>query len=91
MSGDWITIRGDDGRMRQVIDAPDTCPAGHETVQVQFGPCPQCHTITAVFWCATSPCRWRAAGASHYERDCTPGTGKDPAQAWRNAHRYGHQ
>lgn len=90
MSGDWITIRGDDGRMKQVIDAPDTCPDGHKAVETQFGPCPQCFAITVVFWCSSSPCRWRTAGASHYERgQCKPGRRKDPGEAWRRAHRRG--
>lgn len=82
MSGDWISVLGDDGRMRRVIDAPDLCGEGHPTVVVQMGSCPDCYATTVVFWCSTSGCRWRIAGGRHRQYDCQPGTRRPPGDTF---------
>lgn len=84
MSGDWITVLGDDGRPRRVIDAPDLCGAGHPTVVTQLGTCPVCHALNIpVFWCSTASCRWRVPGGRHADSPaCKPGRFRDPGETF---------
>jgi len=79
MSGELIWVQGNDGRMRQVIDLPDVCGAGHQgAVWYQQSWCPQCNRPSGVFRCDQSGCHWAAATQAHYDRQCTP-----DAPVWR--------